>query len=237
MSALAGCSDLEVLIATALDRLDRDLGFPHSLLLIVDQPGERLYTIASHGYAESGAGAEVQIGDGIIGIAAQRGQPVRIGNMSRSLAMGRAMRESLERAEQEKCLEREIPLPGLAEVRSQLALPLVAGDHVIGVLNLQSDRWDHFGPSEETVATAVAQHLAAAITLLGSDSSADPTPAIDVLREEEPRPEATAVVRRYAADDSVFIDQEYGSVVQSRHGVQLDVILLCDLGLSIRFVR
>ena len=31
MSALAGCSDLEVLIATALDRLDRDLGFPHSL--------------------------------------------------------------------------------------------------------------------------------------------------------------------------------------------------------------
>jgi adenylate cyclase len=209
MSALTGCTDLESLITTALDRLDRDLGFPHSHLLMVDEPGERLYAIASHGYAESGAGAEVQIGEGIIGIAAQRGQPVRIGNMSRSLAMGRAMRDSLERAEKERCREREIPLPALFDVRSQLALPLLAGDHVIGVLNLQSDRWDHFGPSEETVASAVAQHLAAAMALLGADSGAEPTRAPDISHEEEPRREATAVVKRYASDDSVFIDREY----------------------------
>ena len=51
-------------IDTALGALHELFGYEHSLLLLVDESGERLYTIASHGYETEGVGSEVRMGEG-----------------------------------------------------------------------------------------------------------------------------------------------------------------------------
>ena len=58
------------------------------------RPGERLYTVASTGFASSGAGSEVRIGEGLIGVAAARRQSVRVTHMGRELSYSHAARKS-----------------------------------------------------------------------------------------------------------------------------------------------
>ena len=52
--------------------LDDLFGFGHSVLLALDAPTERLFAIASSGYARSAVGADVDAGTGLIGTAAGR---------------------------------------------------------------------------------------------------------------------------------------------------------------------
>ena len=56
----------------------------------------RLYVIASHGYETEGVGSELAVGDGPIGLAAQRGAPVRIGALQQMAKYGRTVRRSFE---------------------------------------------------------------------------------------------------------------------------------------------
>jgi hypothetical protein len=67
---LGRCPDLDTLVSAALGGLADLFGYEHSLLLLRDEDGSRLYTIASHGYDTEGIGSEIQVGEGIIGMAA-----------------------------------------------------------------------------------------------------------------------------------------------------------------------
>ena len=68
---LSRCPDLDTLVGAALDGLAALFGYEHSLLLLLDEDGQRLYTIASHGYAVAGIGSEVRVGEGV-GIAVRQ---------------------------------------------------------------------------------------------------------------------------------------------------------------------
>jgi len=63
---LARCPDLDTVVGTALAGLAELFGYEHSLLLLLDERGERLYTIGSHGYETQGIGSELAVGEGII---------------------------------------------------------------------------------------------------------------------------------------------------------------------------
>src|SRR5262245_50722791 len=52
MGRLAGCGDLDTLLATALEQLDGLFGHAQSFIMVRDESGKRLYTIASRGFAE-----------------------------------------------------------------------------------------------------------------------------------------------------------------------------------------
>lgn len=56
-----------------------------------------------------------------------------------------------------------LPNPLLPEIRAEVALPLIAGNHTLGVLALQSDQFDRFGPDELTVLMPLSNQLAVAI--------------------------------------------------------------------------
>ena len=62
---------LETLLDAILSGLKLYFGFSHSMILLPGEKPKTLVTIASRGYAQGGAGAEVQFGEGIIGVVAE----------------------------------------------------------------------------------------------------------------------------------------------------------------------
>ncbi len=56
-----------------------------------------------------------------------------------------------------------VPLPELPATKSEAALPMLVGDQVIGVLDLQADTVDYFGPSELKVLQTLADRIAVTI--------------------------------------------------------------------------
>jgi adenylate cyclase len=90
------------------------------------------------GYAHSGVGRRSRWAKAWSAIAARERTPIRIGHATAEYAYGRAIREAAERGGVQGCAE--IPLPGLAEARSQIAVPIEAFGEVVGVLFADSPR-------------------------------------------------------------------------------------------------
>src|SRR5690606_31479125 len=76
---LTSASDLGELCDQALACLETYFGIEHAMVLMLDSPAGRLFTVASAGYAHSGVGSELALGDGVVGVAAREGVPIRIG--------------------------------------------------------------------------------------------------------------------------------------------------------------
>lgn len=83
---------MEELFSIALRAGDELLGYTHVFVMLVDETGERLYTVASVGFPSSGTGSEVRVGEGLIGAAARR-QSVWITHIGRELLYSHAARE------------------------------------------------------------------------------------------------------------------------------------------------
>lgn len=199
---------------TALRALEDLFDFPHAILLAADESGDRLFAVASNGYPRSGAGAEVPIGVGLIGIAAERRQVVSVANLARSRTMSAAVRDSVQRGG-EQLAEKEIPLPGLGRAQSASAVPLVVRGRLTGLLYLESEQIACFGPHNERLLRIVGAHLGAAFSAL-EDHGAQTAPAAPAPERppaaaqapDQPAPGGCPVVY-YQADDSVFVDGEY----------------------------
>lgn len=129
---LAKATDLDQLIDEALTSLERHCDIRHAMLLMFDGPGKRLYTVASRGYDTSGVGSEIAMGDGLIGVCARERTPIRLTHTTSDYVYGRAIRESAALAGFADRIETEIPFPGLAAPGSQLAVPLVLGNRLLG---------------------------------------------------------------------------------------------------------
>lgn len=204
----ARCVDLDTLLQDLLVALAAHLDVAHAMVLMLDGPGKRLYTVASRGYPQSGVGSEIALGCGVIGVAAEQRTPIRISHMTAEYSYGRAMRESAERAGLGARLETAIPLPGLADSRSQLAAPVVAGGALLGVLYVESPQDLRFSYDDEDALVAIAAQLGMAIRALQeADSAPEPAPAPP--SKAAPAGGTPLVVRHYAADDSVFVGDDY----------------------------
>jgi GAF domain/Pyridoxamine 5'-phosphate oxidase len=204
---LAGCGTLDQLMGEALEELARSFGYVHAFVMVPDEEGRRLYTIASRGYAISGVGSEVAVGEGILGIAAARKIAVRNANLTRDRLFFRAVRAGVERRGDEAALEQEIVLPGLVETRSQLVVPLMAQRELLGVLCLQSEESGRFRGGDEDAMQIAARQLAMAMSLLRLQPSDAPAPLAEPRKVAPPA--ARAVVRHYCFDDSIFVDDAY----------------------------
>jgi adenylate cyclase len=203
---LQACTDLAGLFDEALLSLETDFDIQHAMLLLMNESGDRLYTVGSRGYPESGVGSEILLGEGVIGVAARERTPIRIGHMAQEYLYSRAVRKSLGASNPE--LETEIPLPGLAESRSQLAVPIAHGQRLLGVLYTESPRDRRFTFEDEDALVTLAGHLAVTMHLLGQHADHhEESAAADTAKAGADG--APAVVRRYRADNSVFIDGDY----------------------------
>jgi adenylate cyclase len=208
-------ADLDEMLRCVLHSLAEDFGFTHAMVLLPDESGQRLFTIASHGYGESGVGAEVTVGEGLIGTVARDRRTLRLSTVDGALRYGRAARESWQ-AEGRTALAREVPLPGLSDARSQMAIPLLLRDRLVGVLALESRTVHTFEAWHEAFLAVVADQVAGGLAHRTERDEGEAEP----LPPPKPRPAvvpvplpALAGKRRafclYKNDDCVFVDGEY----------------------------
>jgi hypothetical protein len=211
---VARAKDIESLFAAALAALDEGLGFASSMILLPDESGSRLYAIAGRGYGETGIGAEVGFGEGLIGTVARERCILRAAGVGAELRYGRAIRTSVQRAVGARGLRPEIPLPGLVDAQSQMALPLVANDRLVGVIAVESAAPAAFQEWHEAFLEIIANQIATAIDNMNlrdkeaeeadlppSRPSAIPASSADSTR--------TLKLRFFKSDDCMFADDEY----------------------------
>ncbi|HEX9187767.1 MAG TPA: GAF domain-containing protein [Vicinamibacteria bacterium] len=205
---------LECLLEAILETLENLFGFRHSMILLATERQDRLEMIASRGYPEGGVGSEVGFGEGIVGMVAEARKPIRISGMLRQMlyahAVARRAREHGLRPD-----ERRIPLPGLASPDSQLGIPLLVRDELIGVLCIESHLPYRFHEEDRAYLEVLGGYLAIAIQNAMLRESAE-----EAAEPEAPPPRpvlsAGAEARRtrlevayYQADECVLVDGEY----------------------------
>jgi phosphoserine phosphatase RsbU/P len=126
-------------VATLVKRLmdSETLG----VLLLDSQTQTLSYRFASGYQPEVAENWRIRVGEGIPGIAASTRSPVRVADL------------------------REDPrhLGAVDSARSELAVPLVFRDQVVGVLDVHSPEVDHFSHQQEEILTLLASRLSVAI--------------------------------------------------------------------------
>jgi predicted pyridoxine 5'-phosphate oxidase superfamily flavin-nucleotide-binding protein len=207
---LSRCTDLDAIVTTTVTGIADLLGFEHSLLLLLDEEGQHLFTIASHGYPAQGVGSEVVLGDGIIGMAAERAAPIRINNVRQMVKYGMSVRRSYEH-HGEISPGWEIEVPGLPDAESRVAVPAIALGQVVGVLTVESREAVAFTAEDETTLSVLASVVANAIEAERARETSDDVP---VFASGQPRSGGDPVtptthVRFFAVDGSTFLDGDY----------------------------
>jgi adenylate cyclase len=205
---LGRAPDLDALVGSTVSGLAELLGYEHSMLALRDEVTGDLYVIASHGYASEGVGSELAVGQGPIGLAAERSAPVRVGALQQLAKYGRSVRRSYE--EGGVGVSREVPLPSLPDGQSVVAVPAMAMGQLVGVLAVESTRPVAFDETDVQLLSVVATLVANAIETdrareLAADSTAPAVAAPHALDASGPR----ARVRFFDQDGSVFLGDDY----------------------------
>jgi adenylate cyclase len=202
---------LEPLLRVVLEALEEYFNFSHTAVLLHDEANHRLTTMASRGYGESGVGAEVAIGEGLIGTVARERRLLRLTSLEADLRYGRAIRR--EAADGSRALQAEIPLPGLCDAQSVLAIPLTIGDRLVGVIAAEDRDPMRFSEWHEAYLEILANQIALGIDRMierceeAADAPGPGEPAVAAPAASDRR--TTRRLTYYRHDDAIFVDDEY----------------------------
>ncbi|MBX3159170.1 MAG: GAF domain-containing protein [Deltaproteobacteria bacterium] len=196
--------DLDALLSGVLAALDEVFGFTHGMILMPCEEADALVTVASHGYGDEAIGAEVEVGEGLIGLVAQTRTLVRIASVSSELRYGRAIRAQYGDSPR---LRAEIPLPRLANAESQMAIPLLVQDRLVGVLALECTTSLTFAQWHEGFLQVLANQIASGIDRMDERDDGDAEPG-EPATAHTPEPRKLGFCY-YRNDDCVFVDGEY----------------------------
>jgi adenylate cyclase len=204
---LAKLDDLDAAIQLVLDKLQGTFGFGHCMVLFADEDRRALTTIAARGYDHGGAGAEVPWGLGVVGIAAEKGRTLRFSAIGRDslyinnvATTGLLSRDSL----------RVIPMPGLKDPQSLLAVPMISGGEVRGVIFAESQERVAFSPFIEPAVSLIAAQLAGLVAAVESSRELEAALASPAIPQKlAPGPGIEVLVNHYPYDDSIFLNNEY----------------------------
>ena len=161
-SEISSTLDLDRILAISLDAMETVLGFRHSMILVASGDESVLTVAASRGYDGGRTGAEIPLGQGVLGVAARRRRIVRMGNVATQRAYLAGVRARTQAAGQ-ATLEPVVEMPGLADAQSQLAIPLIVKDRLVGVLGVESATANAFDELDEMLLSIVGNQVATGI--------------------------------------------------------------------------
>lgn len=206
---ISRATDLEELLGGTLAALHDVFGFTHGMILMPDDTGDVLVTIASHGYGDAAVGAACRLGEGLIGKVAVARTLLR-SSVESELRYGRAIRDQY--AATGRACDREIPLPGLPDAKSQMAIPLLVEDRLVGVIALECKDPLTFAQWHEMFLQVLANQIASAIERMIERDEVEPVVAAPPSRPSAPLVPTTTKrlsLQYYRNDDCVFVEDEY----------------------------
>jgi sigma-B regulation protein RsbU (phosphoserine phosphatase) len=134
--------DLDVVLARTAALIKKHIDYEIFGVLLMDYAGNALQHRFAIGYPpDLAANLRIPLGQGITGIAAATGHPVRVSDVAKDPRY----------------------INAIDSVRSELAVPLMIQGKCIGVLDIQSNRADYFTPDQQSILTLLASRLAVAI--------------------------------------------------------------------------
>lgn len=140
-STAASGTTLEEALESAVKGLQVTLGGDRVVILLLDREKKMLEVKASVGYADDVMVANVEIGRGVTGWVAAHKRPLRIRDVSED--------------------PRYIQFS--PNTRSELAVPLIYRNEVLGVLNVESEQVDAYTENDEEMLGTLGGSLAAVI--------------------------------------------------------------------------
>ena len=161
-SQISKTLNLDSIAKTMLISMEEYFDFKHSMILLLNSSESALKVIATHGYKEEGIGAEVKIGVGVIGMVAKKKKLMRMANLGAQKQYMQAIKQQIQPSEDTVVAE-EISLPGLKNAESQVAIPMLMEDELIGVFSVESDQVNIFDKSDELIIKILANQTANAL--------------------------------------------------------------------------
>ena len=155
--------DLEEIYDIALRTMDELFEFHHANILLVEPGGETLAVVASRGYESQAVGGRARIGTGVIGVVAQKRTMLQVSNLGQKRAYAAAQRRQMMKSGRGAELGDAVPVPGLANAESQIAIPLLIRDELIGVFSIESPVRRTFSEHDRGLVSIVANQIASAI--------------------------------------------------------------------------
>ena len=143
---LMAVQQLDELLGQAVDRIQEEFKLYHTHIYLIDEETGDL--VMAQGFGEVGEQLKVQghrlaAGEGIVGTVASTGEHFLSNDVSDLLNFVRN--------------------PLLQQTKSELAVPLLKGEQVMGVLDIQSEQINYFGATDVATLQAIANQVAAAI--------------------------------------------------------------------------
>jgi adenylate cyclase len=157
------------------------------------------------------------MGEGPIGTAAARCEPMRVGNLRHMDRYSEAVRRGFEDGGGVRP-GREVRVPGLPGVQSRLVVPAMALGQLVGVIVVESTQPAAFDVTDEQALGVVAATVASAVEALREPDADEPAARSAATTAPAPAPVAPTtpvvtgadvVVRYFAADGSTFLDGDY----------------------------
>ena len=147
-TAVATELDLDALLQNTVDKTRADFGLYHTHIYLLDEAGENLVLAAGAG----DAGRVMQ----------SRGHSIPISRRYSLVARCARSRQAVIANDVTQELD-FLPNPLLPETRAEMAVPMVVGDTLIGVLDVQSERVGRFREKDVRVQTTLASQIAVAV--------------------------------------------------------------------------
>ena len=189
--------DLDQVLSSAARQIKRLIDYEIFAVLLPDEGTNQLYFRFAIGHRREVVDHwRVPIGDGIIGAAITTGQAVRVGDVTKDPRY----------------------LNALDSVRSELAVPLIARGHTVGVLDIESNHPNYFTPDQQNILTLVASRIATAVEnarLFENTRRQAETLLLlnEVAREASSTLQVEEVLRRAAALTKQLIDYQIFSIL------------------------
>jgi adenylate cyclase len=205
--ALSRLDDLDAAIDLVLDRLEHAFGMRHCTIFLADSERHVLTAIASRNYSSKGTGAEIRWGEGVLGIAAEKQLTLRFSCIGRHFLYASNVKAA---GHLSPAILREIPMPGLDAPQSILAVPMLAGGEVRGLIFAESESKLAFSPADGQAVSVIAAQLGALVALHESSRERDAVlSTLPAKATPSGRQGKEILVEHYAYDDSVFINHDY----------------------------
>jgi phosphoserine phosphatase RsbU/P len=134
--------DLDTTLARVAQLVRKVIDYEIFAILLLNEKTQELFIRFQVGYPrEVAERARIKVGHGVTGLAAQRREPVLVGDVNQD----------------------EQYISGVPNVRSELAVPLIVKNRLIGVIDIESPRANYFTEEHKRLLTLIASRMAVGI--------------------------------------------------------------------------